>query len=82
MSVPHKKPRKRELSAEQREANRRLSQRRVRVEHVIAGMKCHRIVHDVFRGRSEGFDDQAMVVAAGLYNFKSQLRNPASQPTI
>jgi len=77
VTVPHKKPRNKELSAEQKEANCELSQRRVRVEHAIAGIKVHRLVQDVYRGRSEGFADRAMVVAAGLYNFKSHQRDLA-----
>jgi hypothetical protein len=72
---PCKKPRKKELSAEQKEANCELSQRRVRVEHAIAGIKVHSLVHDVYQGRSEGFADRAMVVATGLYNFKSRQRD-------
>lgn len=75
--TPHKKPHKRELSVEQKEATRKLSQRRVRVEHAIAGVNCHRLVKDVYRGRREGFADQAMVVAVGLYNFKSHQRDLA-----
>lgn len=79
VKTPQKKPRNRELSAEQKEANRKLSQRRVRVEHAIAGIKAHRLVHDVYRGRSEGFVDRAMLVAVGLYNFKNHQRDLARQ---
>jgi hypothetical protein len=79
VNVPQKKPRKRELSVEQKEINRQLSQRRVRVEHAIAGIKVHRLVHDVYRGRNERFADRAMVVAVGLYNYKSSQRDLARQ---
>jgi hypothetical protein len=64
---------------EQKEINRQLSQRRVRVEHAIAGIKVHRLVHDVYRGRNERFADRAMVVAVGLYNYKSSQRDLARQ---
>ena len=47
--VPHKKPRGGELTAEQKEENRKFSSTRVRVEHTIRRMKAFRIVRDDYR---------------------------------
>jgi DDE superfamily endonuclease/Helix-turn-helix of DDE superfamily endonuclease len=47
--TPTKKPKGGELTAEQREANRRLSAKRIRVEHAIRRIKAFRIVRDEFR---------------------------------
>jgi hypothetical protein len=48
-AVPHKKPRGGELTAEQKEANRKFSSVRVRVEHSIRRVKAFRIVRDEYR---------------------------------
>ena len=52
MEVPHKKPRKKELTSEQKEENRLHSSDRICVEHGIGKMKLWRIVSDRFRNRS------------------------------
>lgn len=46
---PHKKPRGRGLTGRQKRGNRRLSRRRVAVEHAIGKMKVWRIAADRFR---------------------------------
>jgi hypothetical protein len=79
LTTPLKKPRGGELTAEEKAINRRLSQIRVYVEHAISGIKVHRIVTDPLRNTTEGFADRAMVVAAGLYNYKSALRDEAKR---
>jgi hypothetical protein len=48
-AVPHKKPRGGELTAPQKEANRKFSSVRVRVEHSIRRVKAFRIVRDEYR---------------------------------
>jgi len=45
------------------------------VEHAIGGMNVARIVSDPFRNRANGLNDRAIVVAAGLYNFKCHHRD-------
>lgn len=52
MEVPHKKPRKKELTSEQKEENRLHSSDRICVEHGIGKMKIWRIVSDQFRNPS------------------------------
>ena len=71
---PKKKPRKQELSAEDKAENQMISRIRILVEHVIGGVKrCH-IVHDVFRNTKAQFDDLVMEIACGLHNFRTPLR--------
>jgi hypothetical protein len=79
VTTPLKKPRGGALTAEEKAINRELARMRVRVEHVIAGIKELRIVHDIFRGRTVGDADQVMVIAAGLYNYRCALRDQARQ---
>jgi hypothetical protein len=69
VSLPRKKPKGRPLCTTFKEQNRRLSRIRILVEHAIGGVKRFRIVADVFRNRTEGFDDQAILIATGLWNY-------------
>lgn len=69
-----KKPRNGELTASEKQNNRKLSRIRVKVEHAIAGIKRSRIVKDVLRNTKEGFSDLIMVIACGLHNFRVQNR--------
>lgn len=79
VTTPLKKPRGGDLTEEEKTVNREFARMRVRVEHVMAGMKELRIVHDIFRGRTGGDEDQVMVIAAGLYNYRCALRDQARQ---
>lgn len=71
---PQKKPRGRELYAEEKEANRDISRLRVRIEHVINGVKRYRIVKDKCRNWVKGFKDMIMEIACGLHNFRLNFR--------
>jgi hypothetical protein len=71
---PKKKPRGQALSPEDKAENTRISSMRLLVEHVIAGVKRCRIVHDVFRNTKAHFDDLVMEIACGLHNFRTTLR--------
>ena len=73
-----KKPRKRQLTPQEKERNRKLSRLRVRVEHSLAGVKRSRSVKDVLRNTKEGFSDLAMVVACGLHNLRVECRKKRS----
>jgi hypothetical protein len=66
---PHKKPRGKELSDQQKQENRAFSRQRVKCEHAHAGIKRYRSVTDVYRNRVPDFDDRLMFNAAGLWNF-------------
>lgn len=72
---PNKKPRGQELSAKDKQRNRRISKIRIVVEHVICGVKRCRIVKDILRNTKAGFDDLVMVIACGLHNFRTALRS-------
>jgi len=67
--LPHKKPRGKELTAEQKQENKEFSAQRVVCEHAHAGMKRYGAVSAIYRNRVPDFDDHLMLTAAGLWNF-------------
>jgi len=76
INIPHKKPRKSinnpspSLTQEQKDKNRIISQMRVVVEHAIGGFKRFNILVQRFRNHLDGFVDIAVLLAAGLWNWK------------
>jgi hypothetical protein len=75
ITMPHKKPRGGELSAEQKAENRAIADRRVRGEHSICSIKRLRIVKDTMRLWKDTVRDMLMEVCVGLHNFRLRL-NP------
>ena len=75
IDMPTKKPRKSQknlnpqLSDEQKATNKALSQIRIFIEHAIGGMKRYNILVHAFRNRKADFEDDAVGVCAGLWNF-------------
>jgi DDE superfamily endonuclease len=75
IDIPTKKPRKSkkqpnpQLSDEQKAANTALSQIRIFIEHAIGGMKRSNILVQGFRNRKAHFEDDAVGICAGLWNF-------------
>ncbi len=75
IEIPTKKPRKSKknpnpkLSDEQKAANKALSQVRIFIEHAIGGMKRYNILVHVFRNHKANFEDDAVGICAGLWNF-------------
>jgi hypothetical protein len=75
IDIPTKKPRKSQknpnpqLSAAQKAANKVLSQVRIFIEHAIGGMKRYTILVHVFRNRKAEFENDAISICAGLWNF-------------
>jgi hypothetical protein len=67
--LPHKKPKGKELTEEQKQENREFSRQRVACEHAHAGIKRYNAVSAVYRNRVPDFDDRLMLVATGLWNF-------------
>ena len=67
--TPRKKPRKSELTEEQRQSNRELASRRVVVEHVIRSLKIFRILAERYRNRRRRFSLRFNLIA-GLYNYE------------
>lgn len=67
--LPHKKPRGKELSEQQKQENQEFSSQRVVCEHAHAGIKRYNAVSSIYRNRLPDFDDHLMLTAAGLWNF-------------
>ena len=74
ISMPQRKSRTRDLTEAQKKRNKKKSSVRVLVEHAIGGIKRLRIVSDVFRNKKAGFDDQAMLISCGLWNYHLAMR--------
>jgi len=70
--TPLKKPRKSELTDEQKQSNRELARRRVAVEHVIRCLKIFRILAERYRNRRKRFAIRFNLIA-GLHNFELSL---------
>ncbi len=76
INIPHKKPRKSaknpspSLTKEQKLENHRVSHMRIIVEHAIGGFKRFNILVHRFRNHLDGFVDIAVLLAAGLWNWK------------
>lgn len=74
VSMPQRKPRTKELSQTVKEQNARKSRMRVLVEHAICGIKRFRITTDVFRNKLKDFDDTAMLISSGLWNYHLSMK--------
>jgi len=72
--MPKKKPRGKELTAEEKAQNKVISSIRVRVEHAIGGITRMRISTDKFRNKKRTFNDQAMLISCGLWNYHLMCR--------
>ncbi|MFV0390455.1 MAG: transposase family protein, partial [Paludibacteraceae bacterium] len=75
--MPVKKPKGKELTAEQKKRNKEISSFRVIVEHAIGGVKRCRIVKDRYRCHKLFFEDTVMVLACGLHNFRITMNTNA-----
>jgi DDE superfamily endonuclease len=75
MDIPTKKPRQskqnphRQLSDEQKAAHTAVSPVRIFIEQAIGGRKRYNILVHVFRNRKADFEDDAVGICAGLWNF-------------
>ena len=49
MNLPHKKPKGKDLTKEQKQFNKELSRRRIKVEHSFGKMKIYQILSQRFR---------------------------------
>lgn len=67
--IPHKKPKKAELTQEQKAENKVVSSERITVEHSIGGMKRYRILSERLRVHDFELYDDILNVCAGLWNF-------------
>lgn len=71
---PKKKPKGENLTPGDTIINRIISRTRVGVEHVIAGIKRLHIVKAVFRNVQDDREDDVMLLACGLHNFRMSHR--------
>jgi hypothetical protein len=71
---PKKKPPGGELRPPETATNRRIAAIRIRIEHVIGGVKRYRIVKDKIRLLKDGLRDAVMETCCGLHNFRLQYR--------
>lgn len=69
LNIPHKKPKGKELTEEQKKENTQLSSVRVIVEHSIGGLKRYRILSDRLRMKNRETYDDILGICAGLWNF-------------
>ncbi|VEP15458.1 transposase [Hyella patelloides LEGE 07179] len=67
--TPQKKPPKRELTLEQKESNKLISQSRIYVEHLIRLIKIFRVAAERFRLHSRSYK-QVILVICGLVRFR------------
>ena len=73
--LPVKKLPNQELSELDKQYNQLLASIRVKVEHVMAGVKRVRIVKDKIRLKTEQVRDQVMLIACGMHNLRVAYRN-------
>ncbi len=74
VTLPHKKPSKKELTVEQKEQNTLHAQKRVCNEHTMKGIKRIRIVKDILRLDPYAYADKLFINACSLHNFR--VRSP------
>jgi len=69
VSIPHKKPRKAELTTAQVAENKQLAAERIAVKHSIGGLKRFRILSDRLRIHDLSLYNHILGVCAALWNF-------------
>lgn len=67
--TPTKKPKKGQLTKEQKRVNQELSRRRIVVENVIRSLKIFRILSERYRNRRKRFSLRFNLIA-GIYNYE------------
>jgi len=75
---PKKKPKGKMLGTIAQLSNRFIASVRIKIEHVLAGIKRCRIVKEVLRNTKDGFSDLVMQIACGLHNLRVSFRHPSS----
>jgi hypothetical protein len=78
---PTKKPRGKELTAEQKADNRAVSRRRVRIEHVKSSIKRCRMLKETIRLWKDGMRDMVMEIGCALHNFRVRV-TPSWTPMV
>jgi hypothetical protein len=70
--TPKKKPKKGQLTKDEKRTNRELSRKRIVVKNVIRSLKIFRILLERYRNRRRRFSLRFNLIA-GLYNFELSL---------
>ena len=73
-SLPYKKKKNQELSAEEKECNKSHSRKRIVIEHTICRMKKYRILADIFRNKLRKYNRVSDIVS-GLVNYRIMNRH-------
>ena len=81
LKQPHKKPRGKQLTSEQKAENRTIARVRIQVEHAINGVKRCRIVRDKLRLWRAGIRDTVMAICSGLHNLRRETALAISSPS-
>lgn len=69
ISQPIKKPRKADLSVDQKQINHQISSGRISIEHAIGGLKRYRYLSDRLRTHKVDLYELSLIVCAGIWNF-------------
>lgn len=69
VSQPTKKPKKAELSVDEKATNQQLSSGRIYVEHAIGGLKRYRYLTDRLRTHKVDLYELSLLICAGVWNF-------------
>lgn len=72
--IPSKRSKKYDLSKEQRKSNKRISGKRIRVEHVIGKMKTFKRISEVLTIKTDEFLYSVILATANLANYKTLVR--------
>ena len=72
--IPYKSSKNNPLTSEQKAFNKKLSKKRIAIEHKIRECKIFRIVKDVYRGKHKNYGLMWNIIA-GLVNFKVVTRH-------
>jgi len=73
ITIPHKKPKGKLLTEEQKAENRQIARRRVRIEHIISSVKRCAIVTRAIRLRADDIRDVVMEICCALHNLRVRL---------
>ncbi len=69
IETPHKKPKKQELTREQKEENKQISAQRIVIEHVIRLVKIFRVAQERFRLRPQSYE-RVILTVCGLVRLR------------
>jgi hypothetical protein len=78
---PTKKPRGKELTRTQKAGNRKISRRRVRIEHVNSSVNRCRMLKETIRVWKAGIRDMVMEIGCALHNLRVRL-TPSWAPLV